>query len=299
MAPPRILTTDGAARLGMTPGQVRTELRRDRWRRLAKGVLLTRPDEPTRYDWLAAGLAVAGPGSAASGWDVVRKFGLGSATPPVPWVLVLTSRGKFRDFGNIRFRPSARPLDVGRFSVLDADLPNEVHAALARAIADTALTCTQAAEVRAMVTTAVQRQLVTVAALVRELEHCPRNGSRWFRLALADVTAGARSVAEAEAIALLRADRRIPPFETNTPILDTSGNLVAVADLLWRRKRGVLEIDSREYHFSEVDWKRTMQRHNRLLRLGYSVAHYPPSEIRSRERGWVDEVNTWLRTLPG
>lgn len=287
----------GAARLGITPAQIRTELRRGRWQRLARGVLLTRPDVPTRYDWLAAGLAVAGPGSAASGWDVVHKFGLGGAAPLVPWVLVITRRGKFRDFGCIRFRPSNRPLRVLRFSVLDPDLPNETHVALPRAIADAALTCAQGATVRAMVTTAVQRRLVTVEELACELGHCPRNGSKWLRLALEDATAGARSVAEAEAIALLRSDPRIPPFEVNSPIQDASGNLVAVADLLWRERRAILEIDSREYHFSEGEWKRTMQRHNRLLRMGYSVAHYPPSELRSRGRAWVDEVSAWLAAL--
>ena len=70
--------------------------------------------------------------------------------------------------------------------------------------------------------------------------------------------------------------------------------MIAVADLLWRSLRAVLEIDSREYHFSERDRKHTMERHNRLTRSGSAVTHYPPSVIVGSGRGWVDEVRCWL-----
>jgi very-short-patch-repair endonuclease len=72
------------------------------------------------------------------------------------------------------------------------------------------------------------------------------------------------------------------------------GRVVAVADLLWRSLRAIVEIDSREFHFGESQWKATMRRHNRLTRLGYTVAHYPPSDIRTRRGKWADEVAAWL-----
>jgi hypothetical protein len=52
---PRILTTADANALGISVQRVRTELAHGRWQRLATGVLLTRPDAPTRDDWIRAG----------------------------------------------------------------------------------------------------------------------------------------------------------------------------------------------------------------------------------------------------
>jgi hypothetical protein len=290
---PRILTADGCRRLGIGPGQVRTELRRGRWRRVASGVLLTRPEPPTRTDWIQVGLALTGDRSAVSGWDAVRVRGLGTPTPPHRHVLLLTAGGRHRVVGGVHIRPSARPLQVSTVSCDHPDLPAVPVASTARAISDTAAYHRYLAPVRAMATAAVQRGLCRPEELAAELDHGPRGGSYYFRRAVADVIDGALSIAEAEAIALLRA-RKVAPFEVNAPIFDASGRMVAVADALWPELRAVLEIDSREFHFDELGWKRTMRRHNALARLGYAVAHYPPSEVRSRGVLWADEVADWL-----
>src|SRR5215471_3589152 len=71
----------------------------------------------------------------------------------------------------------------------------------------------------------------------------------------------------------------VPTFELNVPIVH-AGRVIAVADVLWRKLHAVLEIDSREYHLSEAQWKATMARHNKLTNVGYAVTHYPPSAIR-------------------
>ena len=83
---------------------------------------------------------------------------------------------------------------------------------------------------------------------------------------MADAAAGARSVAEAEAAELLRIGG-VPTFELNVPIVH-AGRVIAVADVLWRKLRAVLEIDSREYHLSEAQRKATMARHNKLTNVG-------------------------------
>lgn len=79
---PRVITATGAACLGYTESQVRTELRRERWRQLSTGVFLTRPEQPTRADWAHAGMVLGGPDSALSGRDAVRLRGLGTAWAP-------------------------------------------------------------------------------------------------------------------------------------------------------------------------------------------------------------------------
>jgi very-short-patch-repair endonuclease len=190
-------------------------------------------------------------------------------------------------------RTSGRPLQRGEFSVLDAELPHVPHAGVARAVADTALQLREFMPIRAMVTSAVQRKLVTPDELAMELVHCPRNHSAFFRQAMTDVLGGAKSVAEAEAVAVLRGRRDVPRFEVNARI--DAGGRVFEADVLWPELKVVLEIDSREFHFSEREWKATMARHNLLSRLGYVVLHYPPSVIRRDPKAWADEVAACLR----
>ena len=290
---PRILTPSASTRLGLTRAAVRHAALRNGWRPLGRGVLLTSADPPTRSDWVLAGLAIAGPRSAVSGWDVVRRSGLGGPDPPSERVLVLTPVGHNRVFGSVRIRVTSRDYRSRTTSVNDDALPLVAMAATARAVADTALMYGTFAPVRAMVTTAIQRQVCTIDELVEELQFSPRKGSGWLRRALNDVVQGARSIAEADAADALRR-RAAPPFEMNAPIRDRAGRVVAVADFLWRPLRAIVEIDSREFHFGEAQWKGTMRRHNELLALGYTVAHYPPSDIRLRPAAWADEVTTWL-----
>lgn len=294
---PRVVTASGAAALGWTEDRVRTELRHGRWRRLASAVYLTRPDPPTRWDWAQVGMTLGGPDAALSGWDVARLRGLGTSWPPTSWVLVLTSPGvRNRQVGQVRLRPSGRPVAVTTLAADDELLPGARIAGTARAIADTALCYRQLSHVRAMVTASIQRELCSPEDLARELNACPRNGSALLRRAVADLRDDVHSVAEAEAVAALRA-RGIRDFLANAPILDRRGTLLCRVDLLWPELAAIIEIDSREFHFTEASWKETMTRHNLLTGLGYAVKHYPPSAVRADSQAWAGDVADWLAHL--
>lgn len=113
-------------------------------------------------------------------------------------------------------------------------------------------------------------------------------------MALSDIRDGARSAAEATAAArLARAD--VPPFELNVPVVDEHGTLLYIVDELWRELRAAVEIDSREYHFSEADWEKTLGRHNALTRYGLAITHYAPRLVTARGSTFVPEVSDWLR----
>ena len=75
----------------------------------------------------------------------------------------------------------------------------------ARAMADATRGQTDLRAVRAVVADAVQRRKCTIEQLIVELRAGPNQGSASLRAALADVIAGADSVAEAEFIALIKA----------------------------------------------------------------------------------------------
>ncbi|HEY7049207.1 MAG TPA: hypothetical protein VH373_18455 [Jatrophihabitantaceae bacterium] len=290
---PRVLTTGIAAELGISRSAVRHAIIRDGWQRLAPGVVLTVRGEPSRADWALVGLAAAGPGGALSGWDVVRRVDrrLAPSRPPADEVLVLAREGRCRRIGQAWVRVTARPYATVRTSVLDPELRDVALVRPARAIADAALGYRWLSPVRAMVTGAIQQQVCTPDELLAELASCPRNGSGFLRQALEDVADGARSVAETHVLDYLR-QADVPPFELNVPLVDGAGQVIAIADVLWRELRAVLEIDSREFHFDEPAWRATMQRHNRLTRHGLAVTHYPPSAV---QPGWTGEVTSWLR----
>ena len=266
-------------------------MRRGNWNHFARGAVLTRPEQPRRSDWADAAIAIAGPHAALSGWDAARVRNLGSVLPPSDQVLVLSRTADNRRLGPVRIRRTSRPY---RIWVTPADahpypLTPVVH--VARAVTDAALQYQDLGSVRALVTASVQRRRCRVSDLLAEWPGVPRNNSRLLRLALADLADGARSAAEA--VCSRRLNRSgIPPYQLNVALRDDQG--LMILDVYWPELRAALEVDSREYHFSEADWKSTMARHNRLTALGIAVTHYPPSEVMGRSTGWVDQVATWL-----
>lgn len=290
-APPRVLTPPLAARLGITRSRVRTELRRGNWHRVAANIILTRPDEPTREDWAAVGTHLAGPGAGLTGWDALRVRGLGERQPPSAPVVVLSRVDGCRTVGGVHIRGTRRPFEVRR-APLDGPYELLPVVGVARALADAAL-LEDRHRTLAQVARAIQRKRCTVDELRVEYEAGPRNRSAGLRLAVNSVLDGARSVAED------RAARRLctagaPAFELNVPVVDENGTLLFVLDQLWRDLRAAVEIDSREFHFSEEDWQRTLVRHNVLTRRGLALLHYPPKLVTCTGSTFAPDVTDWL-----
>jgi hypothetical protein len=288
---PRVITPPIAAALHISASRIRTELRRGNWHRIARGVVLARAEDPLRADRAAAGLWLGGPSAALSGWDGARALGVGDRRPPNAPVLVLSCDRDHRTSSQLVVRRTARRYSRVRTSH-EAQPYALMHVArAARCVADAALAYQSLSMVRALVTAAVQRGLCHPADLIAEYRTAPRQNSRMLRLALEDVLRGARSVAEAVAAEKLTT-ARIRPFQLNAEVRDGQG--LMILDLYWPELRAALEVDSREYHFNESDWKATMARHNRLTALGIAVTHYPPSAIFGRSTAWIDEVRRWL-----
>ena len=146
-------------------------------------------------------------------------------------------------------------------------------------------------DVRALVAEVVREHKASLEALATELQAGPRRGSALLRRALVEIGAGAASAPEAEAARLLRR-AKIPGFEQNARIELPDGSYY-IADLYWRELRAILEIDSREYHFSPAGWRATMDRHLVLTTLGYSVVHRPPSALADPAM-FIRDISAWL-----
>ena len=292
---PRVIRSRDLPRFDLSVAATRTQLERGRWQRLSHGFVLTVSTAPTRLDWAAMGLLIAGGRGALSGWDAARLYGL--VRPQLPSsalpVLVLApgTVGQQRR-GPLLVRSTSRSFGVRLTATGQIEFPGSPLATPARVVADTASYYKSLDMVRAIVAASVQQGLCGVDDLADELSSARRNGYALLRRALSEVGDGARSVAEVQALRSLR-KAELPDFELNVPLVNSSGRAVAVADVLWRELRAVLEIDSREFHFSERDWKKTMARHNLLTAAGMTVVHYPPSRI-IRDDSWLAEVRAWL-----
>jgi hypothetical protein len=152
-------------------------------------------------------------------------------------------------------------------------------APVARAVADTALMCTDLRTVRAFVTEAVQRRLADVPALVRELKEGPRKGSALLRRAVEEVADGVRSAPEAHLREIAEATSVLPEIHWNPALVAPSGERLPTPDG-WIDEVGIaVEVDSREHHATPDGWARTLHRHNLLASHGALVLHFTPHEI--------------------
>jgi hypothetical protein len=148
----------------------------------------------------------------------------------------------------------------------------------ARAVADAARFLRTMPEIRSVVAAAVQQRKVEIAELTAELSLVSPRGTAGLRAALAEVVAGARSVAESDLMRLTkRAGLPAPIFNAQ---LFVDGRLLAIVDAWWPEAGVAVEVESREWHFAPADWERTLARSARLTAHGILVVHITPRKIR-------------------
>jgi very-short-patch-repair endonuclease len=178
-----------------------------------------------------------------------------------------------RDCGFARLRRTRRLPDR---ACSDGDIR---FATVDRAVADAARALNNPREVTAMVAAAVQRRRSTILLLSAELAAGPVRGSALLRHALAEVSSGIRSIAEADFRRLIqRAGLPLPMFNAR---LYEGQYLLAVVDAWWPEAGVVGEVDSREWHLAPEDWERTMLRHAELSAHGLVVLHFSPRQLRN------------------
>lgn len=241
------------------------------WQRLLPGIYLTVTGQPAREQLETAALLHAGPVSVITGAAALRHYRIRAPATRLIHVLVPAGRQPVsRDFVRImrstRF-PGAqtRDLAIG-------------YVAPARAVADAVLGLTVRSDVRAVVASSVQQSQCSIRDLGAELAAGPVRGSGLFRSVLAEVADGIRSPAEGDFRSLIR--RSALPQPLFNPSLYLDGRLLARPDAWWPDHGVVVEIDSREWHFSPDDWEATMRRDSRLTAAGIRVLHISPRQLR-------------------
>ncbi|MFE3555285.1 hypothetical protein ACFXKW_10530 [Streptomyces sp. NPDC059193] len=113
-----------------------------------------------------------------------------------------------------------------------------------------------------------------------------------IRAAAAELLAGVRSIAEAQARDVLTATDLPTPL-WNARLHTPDGTFLASPDAYWPDEGVALEIDSAEYHYTRDAWHATLRRRLRLESHGILVVSATPSILRDTP----DEVLAALRTL--
>jgi hypothetical protein len=269
-----VISRSQALKCGLTRGTIEYRLRPDGpWRQILPAVYLTVTGTATADQRDMAALLYAGPESVITGPFAVRRHNLRCAGLNVLDVLV-PADSRRKSIGYVQVRRTTRmPEDLYTTGPIRFASP-------VRAVADAARAMTRFSDVQALVCEAVQRGRCTLDELVAELNRGPKAGTRWYRMALAEVGDGIRSAAEADLKHLIdRSDLEKPVYNADLYTLD--GIFLGRPDA-WFARAGVAgEVDSRQYHLSAKDYEETSSRHNRMEAAGIHMLHWLPSTIKT------------------
>ena len=278
-----VVARSQALECGMTRGTIEYRLRPDGpWRQILPGVYLTVTGSPSPEQREAAALLYAGPRSVITGAVAVRRHNLRCAGLNILDVLVPTGNRR-KSIGFVQIQRTTRmPASLYTSGPLRFTAP-------VRAVADAARAMSQFSDVQALVCEAIQRGRLALEDLVTELNEGPSNGARWYRMALAEVSEGIRSAAEAQLKHLIdRSDLDRPMYNADLYTLD--GTFLGRPDA-WFARAGVAgEVDSREYHLAAQDYEATTTRHNRMEAAGIHVLHWLPSTIKTDPRRVIADL---------
>ena len=283
----RVVTHEELRQLGMPPGSISRKIGpHGPWQRLLPGVVLAHRGTPTRREEILAAIAFGGPGCVVSGADALRALGVRGVNEPTN-VLVLVRHGRHRRSFGFTTVERTRRLPP---SVVRQGIP---YAPTARAVVDLCRHHPSVTDVRALVASVVQQGRCTVTELGTELVGAPRQRTASARLALAEVSDGVRSIAEARARRVLERSG-LPKPQWNARLTRPDGTTYLTPDAWWPDLGAALEIDSRRWHLSPEDWARTQRRQRRLTAHGVMVMSFAPSEIIDDPDGFVREVRELL-----
>jgi hypothetical protein len=254
-----------------------------KWQRLLPGVYLTVTGKPSPEQRLMAALLYAGPSSLVTGTAALRVYRLRAPGPDVVDVLVpQASRRQSTAF--VRIHRTRRLPRVYRAGAVR-------YAAPARAVADAAHLLPSLDDVRAVVAEAIQKQACSIAQLGLELAQAGTRDTSRLRIALKDIRAGSRSVAEIRFRELVEASP-LPSPRYNVFLRSADGTDIGEVDAWWADAGVSVEIDSQEYHFYRADWLRTEAKRSRLLKHGVFPHNIAPVRV---ARDW-DAVCAELRS---
>ena len=260
------------------------------WEVVLPGIYATHRGQLTEKQRAAAAFLYAGRGIAVTGMAAMAWHGLRQQQgQPIDVLVPLQYRRSDAGFARL-LRTSIMPgVDFRDGAV--------TYVPLDRAIADAVRRLSDMSEVRDLIASAVQRGKVGIWELARELDLGPRQGSARLRLALAEVSDGVRSVAEADLRSLVKQFRLPDPMYN--PKLFVAGEFLAMPDAWWPESGVAAEVQSKAWHMSPADWQRTLDRQARMSAQGIVVLPFAPVRLRTAKQQVAKEIRSALANSRG
>jgi hypothetical protein len=277
-----VLARGQALGLGLTRGAIqhRVSLGLTQW--LLPGVLLFAPGEPNRRQRLIATTLWAGEGSLIDGPCACWWHGITSPSYDASIVnVVVGSHSPARSQSFVRVRRSDAPMKgLGNGIVRYVDRPTAL-VVTASSLPDRAAT--------ALLAEAVQRRQVEPVDLWRAVEVAPRRGRTRVCSALRDLSAGIRSVAEADVRRIVAGSRALPEPLWNCWIRLPCGRVLS-PDALWPGSRLVHETNGVRFHAWGTDFESMQERHDAMTAAGLVVLHNAPRRLREAPAAILREI---------
>lgn len=207
-----VLTRQQALARGITASAIRHRLARGTWRRLHPGVYLTHGGDLTWRHRVTAAVLARGDGAVVSLECALRLWNLENREPPIITLAEPTTTHRVRPLPGVRVRRRRRLATARRYDIPVTSLPQTLLDVLAQPGRTTD-------DAMALVTRAVVRRRVTVAALREELTHHPRHPRRTlleevFRAA----DDGLESVAEARYVKHVEQPHGLPTMQRQVAV---------------------------------------------------------------------------------
>lgn len=281
---------------GVSRETLRWRVGRD-WRLLLPGVYVLQTGLPSQTQRLVAAQLLAGDGAWLAGSTAAALQGLRSCSVTVPIHVLVPAPRHSRRVAWVEIRSTALlgepvlqrgPLRVG---------------SLARAVVDAAAATPDERGAQALVIEAVQRRLVRLDDLEHWVDARGSAGSARLRAILAEVSAGAWSVPEADLLALLRTSVRLPAVMANPLLTGPDGEALTSPDAWFDDVGMAVMVQSRAFHADGLDWDATVEAGAdlsamRVVVVGVTpsaLARDPAAQLARIERAHADAARTGAR----
>jgi hypothetical protein len=278
---------------GLSKSAIGRAVQSARLHRVFSGVYaLGHPPTDGRARLMAATLA-CGPGAVVSHRSAAALLGLLDRTPAAVDVIASGDRGRRIDGIRIHMIEPLRRDEAGTVDGIPCTSP-------ARTLVDNAGTA-GARMLRSMFERAAAKGMLDLDAIEASIRP-GRPGMPALRELIAEwrpaapVAATGRLKSPLEAMVLpLLTRRSLPAPRCNAPVRLVNGQRIEV-DFFWGEQGFVLEADSRDFHATDVAFRRDRWRDRELMRVGYSSLRVPRSQAEDEPEEVADAVFRRLST---
>ncbi len=277
---------------GVTRAQLRWRLDRQ-WRVVLPGVIATFTGTLDPQQRLIAATLFAGPDAVLTSTAAVRWRGLRNVARADNMQLAVPADRYARSTAMVRVRRTVHPdPHPWRRGVLSIASPG-------RAVADAARDALAEREATALVIEAVQRGMVSIPVLERELELGPRAGSRLLRAGIRAAQTAAWSVPEYDLLGMVRCSGVLPEVWANPELIAVDGTLLPRPDLWIDEVALAIQVHSWLYHSRDEDWEGTIMSDGIFAEYGIPTLGFTPRRIDVAPEWVLARIEKVYATLRG